>query len=95
MKESRIIPMSFVENQGRVLARDLIIEAMGKTYVLTVGTQEYMNQLKGAMPPDIKEVGPILLTDNLEDFSELRKNLLERPLSDLMPFLVEQKRESE
>lgn len=95
MKEQRILPMSIVENEGIVMARELVIEAMDKTYVLTVGTPEYVNQLKITTLPDVDATSLVFVVDNVQDFEKLKVDLIKQPLKDLMPFLIEQKEDKE
>lgn len=89
MIEAKIFPIGITEHQGKVLARDLMIKVMGETFVMTIGTQEYINDLRTSSPKDTK-IEPIFVTDNVESLDEITGKLLKTPIADLMPFLTKQ-----
>ena len=81
------------KRQDQIMARDLMISLDSKHYIITVGTPQYLADLKShhrRLDASSEFDEKIYILDDVSDVSELCRKLLRIPFEDLSPYLVEQ-----
>lgn len=89
-----------IEEEGKILLRDVFVPRDGKIYALTLATPEMLERIKKANEayddPEMKADENVFVIPDLSDFDALCNQLrLEVPFKALEPYLREQNLEEQ
>lgn len=91
-----VISVGNTERRGEIVHRDIVLSYKGKTYLLSVGTQDYLDWIKiynQRFEADMKIDENVLVLERVENMDGIVARLREMDLDSVSPYLVEQKEE--
>lgn len=95
-------PIGRALKNGKPIAMDVFLVRNGIEYIATVGTKEYLRDLKRekerlvkkkSVPVNELVIDPVILVDNFKDMNAIRKMLLGIPISKISPYLTPQQKQ--
>lgn len=93
MIEQNCYSINHFEDQGRITSRDLIVYRDNKSYIIRIGTLDYVNQVKSyneGLDPTLQIENNIYVLENVSDPDVICQKLAQVPFPDLEPYLTEQ-----
>ncbi len=102
-KFNDFLVVGHVEKFGRVVANDILFLKDNTPYMVTIGTVEYVDDLKNANEKNIDktlesfEAGEenVYVVDDPTDVERIRNKLLKAPLNEIETFLTPQEMDEE
>lgn len=93
MIERNCYSINYFEDQGRITSIDLIVYRDNKSYIIRVGTLDYVNQVKlynKDLDPTLQIENNIYVLEDVSDSDAVCQQLAQVPFADLAQYLTEQ-----
>lgn len=90
----KVFPLGVIEHGNEIVQRDLKLVYSGKIYILSVGTQDYLDALKKYNQRFSEEEQldeNVLVMENVHKLEDVISNLSTLESQEIIPYLTEQK----